>query len=369
MASTNLVVAINYELSGNNKYVKEAQIYTNEALAIDPNSARANAVKARLLLGNDWSESEKYFKKAIALNPNDSETRYWYADYFLKSENSDLKQALNQATIASKLSPFSPKITARYAWLLILNKRFDEAESYLTAYGFVIPTDERFLISLHLRSRKNKDWQPVFDWAYTLIKSDPENAAMYYHYLAQGYNQIYIDKLKSMECAKKAYELNDYFLFFYINNLMINGFHNKAAEFLQSDVFKNLSEESKRYYTWEYQYYTGNYEEAQKEIEKYPKAFKYAELSKTYAQLGDRAKLDSINKLYFVQGEYKYFYRAYVHAILKERDSMYYCLNKVKYSYYNPFTLTNGSPEFEPYKNDSRYKALLKEFYIPITVK
>ena len=98
IAATNLVIAINngFPLEGNRKQVKEAQFYVEKALAIDPNSAKANAVKARLLLGNDWSDSETYFKKAIALNPNDAETRYWYADYFLKIEEADVKKHSNR---------------------------------------------------------------------------------------------------------------------------------------------------------------------------------------------------------------------------------------------------------------------------------
>ena len=136
---------------------------------------------------------------------------------------------------------------------------------------------------------------------------------------------------------------------------------------MQTDFFKNLSEKNKTYFTWEFYYYKEDYIQAQNLIDKNPKAFGYNAKSKTYAQLGDRAKLDSINKSYFVYGEYKYFNKAYVHAILKERDSMYYYLNKVRYSFRNALPVTNGSPEFDPYKNDKRYKALLKEIFITIT--
>lgn len=376
VAATNLIIALNngFALSGNHKHVKEAQYYVEKALSIDANSAKANAVKARLLFGNDWSDSETYFKKAITLNPNDAETRYWYADYFLKTDSSNVKEALKQATIANQLSPFSSVIATKYTWILILNRKFKEADLHIKNYGFLMRESDLLWLMGYSRGFKDKDWRPIHDWAESLLIEDPENVlkgdpkkiAQMYRNLSEGYDQNFIDKQKSKEYAKKAYELNADNFWYYMKILSKNGHFKEAEQVMQTDFFKNLSEKNKTYFTWEFYYYKEDYIQAQNLIDKNPKAFGYKAKSKTYAQLGDRAKLDSINKSYFVYGEYKYFNKAYVHAILKERDSMYYYLNKVRYSFRNSLPVTNGSTEFGPYKNDKRYKALLKELFITI---
>ena len=376
IAATNLVIAINngFPLEGNRKQVKEAQFYVEKALAIDPNSAKANAVKARLLLGNDWSGSETYFKKAIALNPNDAETRYWYADYFLKIDEADVKKAFEQIKIANRLSPFSSIIATKYTWILILNEKFDEADLHLKNYRFLMPPDDFSWLLAFSRGFRDKSWKPTHEWGErlliedpeNLLKGDPKNIAQVYRNLSEGYEQTFIDKEKSKEYAKKAYELNPDNFWYYFEHLTKNKYFKEAEQLMQSDFFKNLSEGIRTYYTWQYYYYKEEYRQAQNLIDKNPKLFNYNTKSKTYAQLGDRAKLDSINKSYFIHGEYKYFNKAYVHAILHERDSMYYYLNKVRYSFRNALGVTNAAPEFEPYKNDARYKALLKAFFITV---
>ena len=369
VAASNLKNAINdanFQLSSNQKYIKEAIDYVDKALEIDPESAKANAVKARIFLGNDWDQCKEYFEKAIALNPNDAESNFWYADYFLKIDNADIKQALQHATIANQLSPFSSVIATKYTWLLILNEKYEEADQYLKEYGFLMTHANRSWLSVFSIAFKNKGWQPAFDWLENQLIEEPKDAGDNYKYLSELYHEIHIDKLKDIEFGKKAFELNGDHFWYYFKNLTENGYFKEAELIMQTDFFKNLSEYKRTNYTWQFYYYKEDYKQAQNLIDEKPELFGYRKLLKTYAQLGDRVKLDSINKIYFVHGEYKYFSKAYVHAILKDRDSMYYYLNKVRYSFRNAFPVTNGSPEFDPYKNDTRYKALLKEFYIPI---
>ena len=369
VAASNLINAINnvdFQLSSNHKYIKEAIYYVDKALELDPQSAKANAVKARIYLGNDWDQCKEYFEKAIALNPNDAETNYWYADYFLKIDKADIKQALQHATIANQLNPFSSVIATKYTWLLILNEKYEEADQYIKEYGFLMSHANRSWLSAFSIGFKNKGWQPAFDWLENLLIEEPKDAGDNYKYLSELYHEIHIDKLKDIEYGKKAFELNADHFWYYFKNLTENGYFKEAEQVMQTDFFKNLSEYRRTNYTWQYYYYKEDYKQAQNLIDEKPELFRYRALLKTYAQLGDRVKLDSINKIYFVHGEYKYFSKVYVHAILKDRDSMYYYLNKLRYSFRNAFPVTNGSPEFDPYKNDTRYKALLKEFYIPV---
>ncbi len=57
--------------------------------------------------------------------------------------------------------------------------------------------------------------------------------------------------------------------------------------------------------------------------------------------------------------------KAFVHAILKERDSMYYYLNRTKHLLNAQMFGPNSDPDFDPYRQEERFKALLREVYIP----
>ena len=50
---------------------------------------------------------------------------------------------------------------------------------------------------------------------------------------------------------------------------------------------------------------------------------------------------------------------------LKEKDSMYRYLEKLRPI--EKFHVINGGKEFDPYRKEERFKALLKKHYLPIT--
>ncbi len=59
------------------------------------------------------------------------------------------------------------------------------------------------------------------------------------------------------------------------------------------------------------------------------------------------------------------FDKARVYAILMEKDSMYYYLNKtiLKEALY----YINGNNYFNPYRKEERFKTFLKKNYLPLT--
>jgi hypothetical protein len=61
----------------------------------------------------------------------------------------------------------------------------------------------------------------------------------------------------------------------------------------------------------------------------------------------------------------KDYEKAIVFAILKERDSMYYYINKEKDI--DNILKINGFIEIDPYRKEERYKAFLRKNYLPIT--
>ena len=59
------------------------------------------------------------------------------------------------------------------------------------------------------------------------------------------------------------------------------------------------------------------------------------------------------------------FEKARVFAILRERDSMYYYINKEKDIY--KIRNFNSYFEVDPYRKEERFKTLLKKHYLPLT--
>jgi TolB-like protein/DNA-binding winged helix-turn-helix (wHTH) protein/Flp pilus assembly protein TadD len=87
----------------------------------------------------NWSEAERYFKNAIALNPNDSMARTWYAMYFVAVGRPE--EALNQVDRASELDPASPIVYTALGRILYFNRRYDEA---IGAFRKVLDLDSQF---------------------------------------------------------------------------------------------------------------------------------------------------------------------------------------------------------------------------------
>ncbi len=246
------------------------------------------------------------------------------------------------------------------------NEKFEKAETCLKDYGFLLAVDDKLIFEQISLGYKNKNWQPVFTRLHAKLKEDPENTAFWNLLLTIGYDQIHIDKRKAANFAKKAFEIDSSgFLGTYLWTLNKAGFFEESEQVMQTNAFKSSSEHFQIIYLWEFHYYKKDYKTALKLIEKHPNYFAYETMSRNYAQLGDRRKLDSINKLYLVQDESLYYDKALVHAILKERDSMYYYLNRMKYTLNFQIIRVNGDPDIDPYRQEERYKALLRAVYIP----
>ncbi len=91
----------------------------NKALELDPDHTDAhylNALMAYLAEWN-WEKAENEFLKAIAINPNDSYSRIFYAHllYILQRPN----EAAVQARLAYELDPLNPQILITYSYALL----------------------------------------------------------------------------------------------------------------------------------------------------------------------------------------------------------------------------------------------------------
>ncbi len=86
--------------------------------------------------------SERAFEQAIALNPNDANTRGWHAVRLAAA--GDIDAAIAEGKVAQQLDPVSPIITSLLSWVCHLSGRPDDAANYAR---HVLVTDPDFVMA------------------------------------------------------------------------------------------------------------------------------------------------------------------------------------------------------------------------------
>jgi eukaryotic-like serine/threonine-protein kinase len=100
---------------------------TRKALELDASSAEGHTARAMALCQAwKWKEAEQEFQRALALNPNSSNTHYFYAMEFLVAQNR-LDQTLQELRTAMSLDPLSPILNTNYASVLTMAHRYEES--------------------------------------------------------------------------------------------------------------------------------------------------------------------------------------------------------------------------------------------------
>jgi DNA-binding winged helix-turn-helix (wHTH) protein/TolB-like protein/Tfp pilus assembly protein PilF len=103
-----------------------AKAAAHRALELDPQFADAYAVLGSAhLLGHDWEEAGRDFRKALALNPGLTEAHHWYA--FWLSLQGRHKEAISSIERAIDLDPASMLVGSDYAWVYYLARQYEDA--------------------------------------------------------------------------------------------------------------------------------------------------------------------------------------------------------------------------------------------------
>lgn len=105
----------------------KAQAAAERALALDPDLAEAHTALERVLRTYtlDWRSSERELKRALELNPSDSEAHESYAWYLVTMGQVD--QAVIEAKRARELDPLSMLSNRTVGSALYFARRYDEA--------------------------------------------------------------------------------------------------------------------------------------------------------------------------------------------------------------------------------------------------
>ena len=366
-----LCYLFNFFLDNSNadKNYEKARSLINKSLSIEPNLAKGYTANGII----NWYDNKKRdakinFEKAIELNPNDAIAYQNMAIYYMYD---DFNKSLFYINKAIKLDPFSAMVTGVKINILTESIKIEEAEalynskSHLFSDNIKEAKKNRILqakaISIGL---ENKDRTETIRFYEKAIEKEPENAALY-RLLGIAYDCILNDNESFIKYTKKAFELDSTNVLYArtYNTALVEGSKFKESmEFFNTDNYKNITNEIDVKQGKVYHYYhQGDYISA-KEILKdttmifadYYRALLMArtgELKELRLLLNKEDALDNLRK-------------AYVFAILKNRDSMYYYVNKVEGNDRIDF---NSRSEFDPYRKEERFKEYLRQNYLPIT--
>ncbi len=340
----------------------KAKIYIEKAIELNPNTTRAYTVMAKInMVQHDMVGANKNFAKAIELNPNDATAHHHYATYYEKIQ--DNTNFLAQINIAQRLNPLSKRVNRAKIKALIYNNKIEEAQAHLKKYNFLFSENGNLWIEIKLNSLQKKDWTEAIRLLEKELEKDQNNAFIH-RLLSHYYLCVLNDRIKSLYHAKRAFELKPiaYYAKNYWHNLLYNKKFKKADEILHGDYLNQIFSDpsSRDLYLFVDHCFKGEFQMALKYIgtpEENPEY--YLDKASIYANLGDSKK--TYEALEFLD----YPTKAWVFAILKERDSMYYYLDKT--TAYDQNISLNFEPEFDPYRKEERYKAFLKKNYLPIT--
>ena len=105
----------------------KAQEYIAKALELDPGIAELHVHIAgcKVAIESDWTGAEREFLKAIELNPNLADARFFYADFLLSRGRPDEWEP--QIKRALELDPLNEFNRSFYGWHLNYVRRYDEA--------------------------------------------------------------------------------------------------------------------------------------------------------------------------------------------------------------------------------------------------
>ena len=347
----------------------DATYYADKALEIDPNTTRALTVKGNLYCYIDWDKSIEYFEKAIEANPNDALLRLQYSLNFILSPDNDAKRNLEEAAIAHQLNPLSRSGSLNYLISLINNKQLEEAEEILKKCKFLLNESNLSWWENYIKAFKTKDWTFLKSKYETLIEEDPCNPEHYIS-LALYYRSIEYDYSRAFTLVEQAFHLDSNYIGLYTYGLILTEKYKEAKELMSSSIYvSELSNLDQLWQLWLYNYQKEDYNKALEVLNDSVFRNQYWERTITHASMGDRIKVDSMNKKYpWGTGRETDWRgrRAILHAALKDRDSMYYYLENLRFISWAK-SVNEFSKEFDPYRNEDRFKAFLKKWYLPVS--
>ena len=116
----------------NREAMAKAKPPATRALEIDDTLAEVHASMGTIsmFMDSNWSETEKEYRRAIELNPNQADPHQWYS-LFLAAVRGQYSDAIEQARQAQQLDPFSHFANMYLAQAFFFARQYDQASKQL----------------------------------------------------------------------------------------------------------------------------------------------------------------------------------------------------------------------------------------------
>ena len=275
---------------------------------------------------------------------------------------------------ANKLEPYSNVLIRNKLALLLANNKLKEAEEFYKNNNSFLTEDFKNASQNNLTSAKariisleKKDWRESIKFYHKAVEEDSLNPITAVQ-LGLAYNEVLNDKTNFIKYAKKAFELdlNNWVMEIYFKALLEGGKFKEAENLMKINIEFIKKGEDEPMFLFEYYYHQKKFKEAQKILNNNSfynpfDRFAFFRFARNHAQL------NNVKEVYQLlnSGKLANSEKAIVFAILKERDSMYYYIDKES-SIFNILEF-NGYNELNPYRKEERYKEYLRKNYLPIT--
>ncbi len=141
--------------------IPKINLFLDDALKLDPNSAYAHYVKAvtTVWVDWDWEKGEREFLRSIELNPNIALCRLYYAHFLFCQRRHD--EAIVQANLGLELDPLEPVTLGLYGVVMLdvgdypsAVKQLEKAISINPEFGFA----KMHLLRAYRWAQQYDDW-------------------------------------------------------------------------------------------------------------------------------------------------------------------------------------------------------------------
>ena len=350
------------------KIREKAHLYADKALSINPNIEIALLTKGNLYAFVDWNKSFEYFDKALSVNPNNFRLLIDYAANLVSAPNKNIIKHHESLAKAFNINPLYPYSSRNYISSLIYQNKLESAEKILEQSKFLL--SERKYINYHIiiDAKKNKNYNNAIKLIQSLIDKEPQNA-FYYNYMSSIYSRYFNDIENVLKYSNLATKLDSNYIFNEVFYLVRNKKFKKAKGLMATNYYQtHSSKKTKLNHQWLWHYYKEEYQKSLVILNDplFKNDYNFRTLS--YAQLGDQKKVDSMDQRFpWGDGKEVLFRanKATQHAILKNKDSMYYYLDNI--FHYDGLPYVINRKEMDPYRNEERFKAFQRKWYLPVS--
>ncbi len=351
---------------------EEIKILVDKASEINPESGYVHLSNGILNLFENKEEAARLnFEKGLVLLPNSAYANDIMSVNYFYGEHKDFDKAMYHINRAVELDPFSAIISEHKVAGLLEIAKVEEAEQFFkekislfSEYNKSYLSNAILIGKAEKLVKEKKDWTQAIAFYENEIEKQPNNAEMY-RLLGSVYDGVMNDDENYIKYAQRAYELDSTesaIALEYATALIEGNRFDDAKKLMDSKNYRSSQSSSGELSMLVYYYYHKQEYDRALEVLKDPLLNNLYDNYRVFS-LAQKGNEEEVRELLNGNGFIGARDKAYVFAILKNRDSMYFYMDKAD----DNKNAINSRREVDPYRKEQRYIEYLEKNYMPIT--